>query len=185
MPHEGFWNEPSSQFPYRVINQASRCQGPALILFLRDIPEGDWAEIPNGWLQENGLLWLRVAYSTLVPLLPGRVRRDVGVQRDLSRSKFSFAHCVHRDKPPAPPLLPRVRTQSDPAPQPVSRVGNILPPPDDIHELSPGAARKRPRLVAPDAAEMVASGSSRGGVVLQKGSAEGGKEGAEGEMEEG
>ena len=75
---EGFWNE-TDGLAYRVINQSSRCTGPPLVVFKEDAPvRDDWAEMPPGWLRDDGTLWLRVAYSTLVPLLSGRIRRDGG-----------------------------------------------------------------------------------------------------------
>merc|ERR1719473_1142839 len=44
----GFWNDPIGT-PFRVINQTSRCVGPALIVFKGDAPVRDWLDMPEGW----------------------------------------------------------------------------------------------------------------------------------------
>ena len=68
----GFWSSsPELEgASYRVINQHHRCVGPTLILFNGPPPPGDWPALPPGIVRPTGEVWLRVAYSTLVPFVP-------------------------------------------------------------------------------------------------------------------
>jgi len=68
----GFWSLSSDQSPcrYRVINNASKCKGPAIVLFRGAVPiRSDWEPIPDHWVHDGDVIWLHVAYGTLVPLL--------------------------------------------------------------------------------------------------------------------
>ena len=87
---EGFWNE-STPVPYRVINQHRRCKGPTLILFKGDAPDGAFAQMPEGCVsRDEGVVWLCVAYGTLVPLMKTRShtngRRRAGMQAHAGRA---------------------------------------------------------------------------------------------------
>ena len=74
-PHAGFWNGTTPEL-YRVMNQHRRCKGPTLILFKDDAPDapGKFAPMPAACVREGGVIWLRVAYGTLVPLMTTRKR---------------------------------------------------------------------------------------------------------------
>ena len=78
-PHEGFWSHRADGLRYRVLNQHSRCKGPALVLFDGPAPQrDDWEVFPAAWLQEGAVVWLCVAYGTITPMLPKRAcRRSV------------------------------------------------------------------------------------------------------------
>ena len=68
----GFWSVLSDQSPYqyRVINNASKCKGPSFVLFRGAVPiRSDWEPIPDQWVHDGDVVWLHVAYGTLVPLL--------------------------------------------------------------------------------------------------------------------
>ena len=72
---EGFWNSTHACPPFRVVNQHMRCVGPVLILFTEDPGASeDWSPLPEGMVTDGGVVWFRVAYGTLIPL----VRREKG-----------------------------------------------------------------------------------------------------------
>ena len=66
----GLWNNDVGPHPpFRVINQQSRCVGPALIMFKQVPPQSeDWTPLPERSVAEGDCVWMRVAYGTLVSL---------------------------------------------------------------------------------------------------------------------
>ena len=54
---------------YRLINQTLHCRGPKLLIFEGPAPTDHlWGELPATWVWPGGLVRLRTAYGTLVPI---------------------------------------------------------------------------------------------------------------------
>ena len=54
---------------YRLINQTLHCRGPKLLVFEGPSPnDHPFAEMPPSWVCPNGMVRLRTAYGTLVPI---------------------------------------------------------------------------------------------------------------------
>ena len=54
---------------YRLINQTLHCRGPKLLIFEGPAPTDHlWGELPPTWVWPGGLVRLRTAYGTLVPI---------------------------------------------------------------------------------------------------------------------
>ena len=54
---------------YRLINQTLHCRGPKLLIFEGPAPtDHHWGELPPTWVWPGGLVRLRTAYGTLVPI---------------------------------------------------------------------------------------------------------------------
>ena len=73
---EGFWNKSGPCPPFRVLNQHLRCVGSALIMFCEAPSDesDDWSQLPESLVAEGGVVWLRVAYGTLIPVLRRKER---------------------------------------------------------------------------------------------------------------
>ena len=58
------------------MNQHRRCKGPTLVLFKDDAPDAPskFAPMPADCVRPGGVVWLRVAYGTLIPLSTTRKR---------------------------------------------------------------------------------------------------------------
>eukprot|EP00908_Phaeocystis_cordata_P004085 Transcript_14478.p1 GENE.Transcript_14478~~Transcript_14478.p1 ORF type:complete len:643 (-),score=188.64 Transcript_14478:400-2328(-) len=60
---------------YRLINQTLHCRGPKLLIFEGPAPtDHHWAELPSTWVWPGGLVRLRTAYGTLVPIETNNTR---------------------------------------------------------------------------------------------------------------
>ena len=67
---EGFWNQAPASMGgglYRIINNTVTCSGPWLALFHGQPPPIHFPDIPENWVQDDGLIRLCVAKGTLVP----------------------------------------------------------------------------------------------------------------------
>ena len=137
---EGFWNSTHACPPFRVVNQHMRCVGPVLILFTEDPGASeDWSPLPEGMVTDGGVVWFRVAYGTLIPL----VRREKGSGDSRARGVLADADlsCTEPPPPPSPPPPPppppRPRPPATSAPAP----GRALAP---ALALAPARALPRP-----------------------------------------
>ena len=60
---------------YRLINQTLHCRGPKLLIFEGPAPTDHlWGELPPTWVWPGGLVRLRTAYGTLVPIETNNLR---------------------------------------------------------------------------------------------------------------
>lgn len=75
---EGFWSDGAEdmEVPFRIINQHKRCDGEPLVLLKYEPPTESkhFVEAPADCVTSDGLVWLRVAYATLVPFTRRRER---------------------------------------------------------------------------------------------------------------
>ena len=82
---------------YRLINQTLHCRGPKLFIFEGPAPtDHAWGELPPTWVWPGGLVRLRTAYGTLVPIetttVRSRKRWHEDSPRGLSRSSRYSDH---------------------------------------------------------------------------------------------
>ena len=72
---------------YRLINQTLHCRGPKLLIFEGPAPTDHlWGELPPTWVWPGGLVRLRTAYGTLVPIETNNFRSRKRWHDDSSRS---------------------------------------------------------------------------------------------------
>ena len=72
---------------YRLINQTLHCRGPKLLIFEGPAPTDHlWGELPATWVWPGGLVRLRTAYGTLVPIETNNFR---------SRKRW-HENCTHK-----------------------------------------------------------------------------------------
>jgi len=75
---------------YRLINQTLHCRGPKLLIFEGPAPtDHRWGELPPTWVWPGGLVRLRTAYGTLVPIETNNVRSRKRWHEDSSRGSHS------------------------------------------------------------------------------------------------
>lgn len=102
---EGFWSIDTAKVavPFRVINQHKRCVGPALVLFAEDLPpdaqSAEWYPVPPEYVTSEGLVWLRVAYATLIPMR----KRGAAMAKVSSSSSSPVAASSPTESPPPQP----------------------------------------------------------------------------------
>ena len=97
---------------YRLINQTLHCRGPKLLIFEGPAPTDHlWGELPATWVWPGGLVRLRTAYGTLVPIETNNFRSRKRWHEDSASAASRGVQSVQQmptayPAGPAPPMQP-------------------------------------------------------------------------------